>query len=67
MWGRTDGNMIAADAYHAQSWRAEDFDACCACGQDFADPDSDDYDRKQCKDDPAVCNGCADTLGDGEC
>lgn len=67
MWGRTDANMRAADAHYGQSWRPDDFTACCACGCDFPEVEHDDnYDAHQSKADPMVCNRCADTLGDGE-
>ncbi|MDF3904660.1 hypothetical protein [Paracoccus sp. AS002] len=64
-----DGNMRAADDFHSALWRPEDFDACCLCGTEFADPDDNeehDPHSTQSKDDPALCCWCADTLGDEE-
>ena len=67
-WGRTDANMIAADA-HYDAWRADDFEACCKCGCDFADADNDVHDPHavQSKAHPMLCAFCADTLGDEPC
>ncbi|MFH5773557.1 hypothetical protein ACHFJ0_04840 [Paracoccus sp. NGMCC 1.201697] len=67
-WHRNDFNMRAADEYYAAVWTPEDFDACCKCGCDFADSDDDDHDPHavQSKEHPALCQFCADTLGDDE-
>jgi len=59
-----DGNARAADAF--QSWHPEDFTSCSCCGCDFADTTGDDWDPHavQSKDDPALCQFCADTWDD---
>lgn len=67
-WHRNDFNMRAADEHYASIWRPDDFTACCKCGCDFADPDTEDHDPHavQSKDEPALCSFCADTWEDAE-
>ncbi len=65
MWTANDANMKAADAFYGDRWQPDDFEACCKCGCDFYD-DAEEHEPHhiQSKDEPALCQYCADTLGD---
>ncbi|WP_062560340.1 hypothetical protein [Paracoccus aminovorans] len=69
MWHRLDGNMRAADAHYDAFHMPSDHYQCGCCGSDFwEDDENEDCDprHRQSKDDPSLCEMCAEFAGDME-